>query len=83
MGELVKRIDIYYGGERYSVGMRTFEDVSAQIFTALRSGGDWIEVNQGDGAPRTAYLLISPGVDIAILPIPETGPEPTISPSGW
>ena len=67
----MKRIDIYYGGERYSVGQRTFEELAAEVKAALDAGGDWIKVNDGDGAPRTAYLLITPGVSVAIVPIPE------------
>jgi len=74
----VKRIDIYYGGERYSVGQRTREDVQGDIEAAMAASGPaWIQVNDGDGAPRTAYLLITPGVPLAVIPIPEGGGEDT------
>lgn len=73
----MKRIDIYYGGERYSVGTRTFEEISAEVDAALAAGHDWIRVNDGDGAPRMAYLLITPGVPLAIVPIPDEDPNST------
>lgn len=74
----MKRIDIYYGGERYSVGQRELAEVQADIEAALSSSGPaWIQVNDGDGAPRTAYLLITPGVPVAVIPIPEGGGEDT------
>ncbi|WP_426715326.1 hypothetical protein [Campylobacter coli] len=74
----MKRIDIYYGGERYSVGQRTLADVQSDIEAAMTSGAPaWVQVNDGDGAPRTAYLLITPGVPIAVIPIPEGGGEDT------
>lgn len=74
----MKRIDIYYGGERYSVGQRTLADVQSDIEAAIASGAPaWVQVNDGDGAPRTAYLLITPGVPIAVIPIPEGDGEDT------
>jgi hypothetical protein len=73
----VKRIDIYYGGEHYSVGGRELDEVMGEIEKCL-SGGDahWLQVNDGEGAPRTAYLLITPGTPISIIPIPDDAPEP-------
>jgi hypothetical protein len=35
----VKRIDIYYGGEHYSVGGRELADVQADIAAGLAVGG--------------------------------------------
>jgi hypothetical protein len=67
----VQRIDISYGGEHYSTGDRSFEQLSAEIREALSEGIGWIEVNDGDGERRTAHLLITPGVPLALVPVPE------------
>ncbi len=66
----MKRIDIHYGGERYSVGQRSFDDILDEVRAALAAGHGWLTVNDGDGARREAYLLIAPGVPLAIVPIP-------------
>lgn len=71
----MKRIDIHYGGERYSVGNRTLEELTEEVSAALAAGHDWIRVNDGDGAPRTAFLLITAGVPLAIVPIPDGDAE--------
>ncbi len=65
----MKRIDIHYGGDQYSVGGRRLEDLLEEITGSEEP--HWVKVNDGEGAPRTAYLLIAPGVPIAIIPIPE------------
>jgi len=67
----MKRIDIHYGGELYSIGDTSFEDMQQAVDDAVAAGHGWIEVNDGEGAPRTAHLLITPGVPIALIPIPE------------
>lgn len=67
----MERIDISYGGERYSTGDRTFEQLSSEIREALAAGAGWIAVNDGEGARRTAHLLVTPGVPIALIPLPE------------
>ncbi|AZS42925.1 MULTISPECIES: hypothetical protein [Microbacterium] len=73
----MKRIDVHYGGALYSIGEESFEDFAAQVSAALEAGHGWIVVNDGEGAPRPAHLLISPGVPIALIPIPdESSPEP-------
>ncbi|MFS0866428.1 hypothetical protein AB3M83_03715 [Microbacterium sp. 179-B 1A2 NHS] len=68
----MKRIEINYGGELYSVGERTVEEITAEIRTAIESGHGWIQVNNGEGAPRPARLLVTAGVPIALIPIPDT-----------
>jgi len=70
----MKRIDINYGGERYSVGERDLDQVKKEIETGLALGPRWLEVNEGDGMPRTAFLLITPGVPMSLIPIPEEPP---------
>ena len=67
----MQRIDISYGGEHYSTGDRTFEQLSAEIREALSEGVGWIAVNDGEGARRVAHLLITPGVPLALIPVPE------------
>jgi hypothetical protein len=67
----MKRIDIWYGGEHYSVGGRSIDDVKREIIDGLASGAAWLEANDGEGAPRPALLLITPGVPIAVIPIPD------------
>ena len=71
----MKRIDIYYGGEHYSVGGRDLEEVQEEIVEGLASAPRWLEVNDGEGDVRTAYLLLSPGVPLAVVPIPDEYPE--------
>ncbi|WP_394279515.1 hypothetical protein [Microbacterium sp.] len=71
----MKRVDIHYGGELYSVGDTSYEDLVAQVSAALVAGHGWINVNDGEGAPRPAHLLISPGVQIALVPIPDDPDE--------
>ena len=72
------RIDIYYGSEHYSIGGRSFDDLQREIEIGLRSGSHWLEVNDGEGSLRQAFLLLTPGVQVAVVPIPEAeaGAEP-------
>jgi hypothetical protein len=67
----MKRIDIYYGGEHYSIGGREVDEVSHEIVEGIASAPGWLEVNDGEGDARTAYLLLSPGVPLALVPIPD------------
>lgn len=67
----MKRIDIYYGGEHYSIGGRDLEDVTHEIAEGVTAGPRWLEVNDGEGEARTAYLLLVAGVPLAVVPIPD------------
>lgn len=67
----MKRIDIYYDGEHYSVGGRDLGDVTREILEGVTSGPRWLEVNDGEGEARTAYLLLTAGVPLAVVPIPD------------
>jgi hypothetical protein len=71
----MKRIDIYYGGSHYSVGQRDDDELRDEILAGLAAGPHWLEVNDGEGAPRRAYLLLSPGVPLAVIPIADEAPE--------
>ena len=66
----MKRIDIRYNGHSYSVGGRELADLQNEIETGLIPGGRvWIQVNEGEGIRRDAYLLITTGTPIALIPL--------------
>ncbi|MEU1972822.1 hypothetical protein ABZ477_14290 [Microbacterium sp. NPDC019599] len=71
----MKRIDIYYGGEHYSVGGRRLDDLQREIESGLRAGVHWLEVNDGEGMRRPALLMLTPGVELAVVPIPDNEAE--------
>lgn len=72
-GSLMKRIDLHYGGQLYSVGNREIDEMRAEV-ESLRVDGGWIVVNDGEGAQRDAHLWVTAGVPLALIPIPdETG----------
>lgn len=67
----MKRIDVVYGGEIYSVGGRDFAELQQEIAEGVhRPGGHWLKVNDGEGQPRPTYLFLTPGVSIGVVPIP-------------
>lgn len=69
----MKRIDLHYGGHFYSIGGRELADVQSEIESYHDSGG-WLLVNDGEGARRDAYLWLTGGTSIALVPIPEETP---------
>jgi protein involved in polysaccharide export with SLBB domain len=71
----MKRIDIYYGGDHYSVGGRQLEELQQEIESGLSSGAYWLEANDGEGSERQAFLLVTPGVPITVVPIPDESSE--------
>jgi hypothetical protein len=69
----MKRINIDYAGNHYSVGGRDVDDLQKEIETIVRSGEPgWLIVNHGEGVPQEARLLITPGVALALLPIEDS-----------
>lgn len=70
----MKRIDIVYGGQTYSVGDRDADAIRDEVDRGVAAGRHWLTVNDGEGAPREAHLLLTPGVPIAIIPIPDHSP---------
>jgi hypothetical protein len=66
----VKRIDILYGNGLFSVGGRELAEIQAEVAT-LTQGGGWLLVNDGEGVRRDAYLWLTHGVPIALIPIPD------------
>ena len=71
----MKRIDIYYGADHYSVSGRELEELQNEIAAGLVAGVHWLAVNDGEGELRQAFLLITPGVPLSIVPIPDHSPE--------
>lgn len=72
----MKRIDIYYGGDHFSVGGRRLDDMQREIEEGLVAGVAWLEVNDGEGMRRTALLLLTPGVPLSLVPVPGDDDEP-------
>lgn len=73
----MKRIDIRYDGEPYSIGDRELEGLIAEIEQGIAESpqGFWLEVNQGEGQPRPTFLRLTAHSDIALTPIPDQNPE--------
>lgn len=72
----MKRINIRYDGAMYSVGGRELDDLQQEIAAAVSSTEPyWLEVNDGEGLPRPALLLITPAIALALLPVPEQLPD--------
>jgi hypothetical protein len=67
----VKRIDVGYGGDWYSIGARDIDEVQREIDGYLRDGGGWLRVNAGEGSVGPARLYVSTGTPIALLPVAE------------
>ncbi|MFF2495919.1 hypothetical protein [Agromyces sp. NPDC058064] len=65
----MKRIDVYYGGQHYSISGRDYEDVQHEILGAVSAGPSWLRVNIGEGRNVAADLLITPGVLLSLVPI--------------
>lgn len=70
----MKRIDLMYGGVPYSIGDRELKDVLDEISDGLAHSPQWLSVNSGEGTERHALLLLSPGVDLVVIPIPDPLP---------
>lgn len=65
----MKRIDVHYAGRLYSIGGRDFDEVRQEVADAQARGG-WILVNDGEGTRRDAYIWLSGGTPISLVPIP-------------
>ena len=73
----MKRIDVIYGGHQYSIGGRDVDDLLREIHAGVTADAPrWLLLNDGEGHLRPAHLLLTPGVDIAVIPVPdESGAE--------
>lgn len=66
----MKRINITYDGRHYSIGNTDVDELKAQIEEAQHSGEfRWLTVNEGEGRPQIAEILIGPGIPIALMPV--------------
>ncbi|TFD61722.1 hypothetical protein E3T39_06765 [Cryobacterium suzukii] len=64
----MNRIDIVYDAKPYSLSGRSIESIQIEIDGALAAGLPyWLRVNSGEGRFQDAYLLIAPGIPIAIV----------------
>ncbi|MFB2554642.1 hypothetical protein [Herbiconiux liangxiaofengii] len=67
---MVKRINILYAGKQYSVSGRDLDELKEEIRSAVETAvPTWLEVNVGEGKYKRADILLSPGVDIAVIGI--------------
>lgn len=72
----MNRIEIVYGGRPYSIGGRSLEDFQHEVSQAtLTSTAYWLKVNAHEGRVEDAYLLIAPGIPIAIINVTPDGPR--------
>jgi len=68
----VKRINVRYGAENYSIGGRELADVQREIAEGLaKNKVYWLRVNEGSVREQAASLAISIGTPIALTPIPD------------
>ncbi len=66
----MKRINILYGGKQYSVSGRDVDEVKEEIRSAVEKAVPaWLEVNVGEGRYKRADILLTPGIDIAVIGI--------------
>lgn len=67
----MKRINIAYAGRHYSIGNTDFDELKQEIIDANVAGDyRWLIVNEGEGRPQKAEILIGPGIPIGLAPVP-------------
>jgi hypothetical protein len=67
----MRRVQVFYGGNEYLVGDRDADEIEAEIEAVLASGAPgWLTASYGEGTPTLCRLLITQGVDIALLQTP-------------
>lgn len=72
---VIKRINIRYGGDHFTMASSDLDAVKGEIETALAGGRVyWLHVNRGEGTFQSAQLLITAGTPIALMGI-EAPPE--------
>ncbi|KZX19908.1 hypothetical protein [Rathayibacter tanaceti] len=66
----MKRVEIIYGGARFSLSDTTAVEVRERVERALDgSASPWITVNQGEGEPRETSILITSGVAFSVADV--------------
>jgi hypothetical protein len=73
----MKRIDVEYGGQIYRTEHHDVTALQNEIAGGIRSGSYWLEVSDTEGQGHTAYLHLSSGVTIAVVPIQDENVEKT------
>jgi hypothetical protein len=69
----VKRLEIIYGGVKYTIPNRELADVQKEITDAIAGNAlHWLEANSGEGILEPAHLLIAAGVPIAVVDVMAT-----------
>ena len=77
----MKRLEVAYGGGRYSIPNRELAEVQDEIAEAITSGTPhWLQANSGEGILEPAYLLITSGVPIAVVDVMATVTSESDSP---
>ena len=77
----MKRLEVAYGGSRYSIPNRELDEVQQEIADAIASGSvHWLRANSGEGILEPAYLLITAGVPIAVVDVMATVTSDSDSP---
>jgi hypothetical protein len=85
----LKRINITYGGDHYTVANRALSEVQNEINSAIAEGKPlWLRVNRGEGSYQQADLLITSATPIALMGVDlppvdtehESGPEESSEP---
>ena len=71
----MKRININYGGEHYTIADADPELLKAEIMEAILTERPfWLRVNHGEGTVRPADLLITASTPFALMGIEPSGP---------
>jgi hypothetical protein len=61
-------VRIHHGGREYVIVDRDVDELRAQIADGLASGQPyWLPVKFGEGRPSDGVLLITAGVDLALV----------------
>ena len=69
----MKRIEVIYGGVKYTIPNRDIADVQKEITDAIAGNSlHWLEANSGEGILEPAHLLISAGIPVAVVDVMAT-----------
>ena len=69
----MKRVEVIYGGVKYTIPNRELSDVQTEITDAIAGGSlHWLEANSGEGILEPAHLLIAAGIPIAVVDVMAT-----------
>lgn len=64
----LKRINIRYGGDHYTLASRALAEVQEEINAAIAENRPlWLRVNRGEGSYQQADLLVTASTPIALM----------------